>query len=73
MSAPDGRAADHIRPPSAVEHRGIEYEIKRGIGANAWVWIVHTPTPKQGKIVFGLPMICITVALAPSPPTRCAT
>jgi hypothetical protein len=34
----------------AVDHRGIRYEIKRAIGKNEWVWIIYTPTPKQGNI-----------------------
>ena len=52
---------------SAVEHRGIEYEIKKGIATNEWVWLVHTPTPKpkQGKI-FGTRQRAVYAATPPS-------
>jgi hypothetical protein len=30
---------------SAVEHQGIKYEVKRGIGKDEWVWIIHTFCP----------------------------
>ena len=34
-----------------MEHRGVRYEIKRAIGKNQWVWIVHSsPRPRQGSI-----------------------
>jgi hypothetical protein len=33
-----------------VEHQGIEYEIKRGIGRAEWVWIVHTSPSREGKV-----------------------
>jgi hypothetical protein len=33
-----------------MEHRGIRYEVKKGIGKNEWVWLIHTPKLKQGKI-----------------------
>jgi hypothetical protein len=34
-----------------MEHRGVRYEIKKGIERNRWVWIVHTsPIPREGSI-----------------------
>ena len=34
-----------------MEHRCVRYEIKRAIGKNQWVWIVHSsPRPRQGSI-----------------------
>jgi hypothetical protein len=34
----------------AVEHRGIEYDIKITIVKNQWVWALKTSSPKQGKV-----------------------
>ena len=31
-----------------MRYRGIEYDIKVGIGIKQWIWIVHTPKPRQG-------------------------
>jgi hypothetical protein len=33
-----------------MEYRGIQFDIKMGMGRHECVWTVHTPTPKQGKI-----------------------
>jgi hypothetical protein len=33
-----------------MEHRGIQYEIKKGIGRDEWAWVVHTPNPREGRI-----------------------
>jgi len=36
---------------SAVEYKGIKYEIKIAPGPNEWVWIVHLPqAPRQGAV-----------------------
>jgi hypothetical protein len=30
-------------------HRGIEYEIKRGMGLDVWIWTIHVqPTVRLG-------------------------
>jgi len=33
-----------------MEHRGIQYDVKMGAGANVWIWTVHTPNPKRGTV-----------------------
>jgi hypothetical protein len=33
-----------------VEHLGISYEVKMGIGQNQWVWIAHTSRPRSGRV-----------------------
>ena len=33
-----------------MEHRGIRFDVKMAVGRNEWVWTVHTPKPKQGKV-----------------------
>lgn len=33
-----------------MEYRGIKYDIKIAPGPNEWVWVVHTPNPKQGSV-----------------------
>ena len=36
---------------AAMEHRGIQYELKKGIGKDEWVWTIHPPrTSRQGTI-----------------------
>ena len=32
-------------------YRGIEYDIKVGIGVKQWIWIVHTPKPRRGDAI----------------------
>src|SRR5947208_17048673 len=32
-------------------YRGIRYDIKVGIGIKQWIWIVHTPKPRQGDSI----------------------
>jgi hypothetical protein len=34
-----------------VEHRGIKYEVKKAIAKDEWVWIIHPPSLKQGKVI----------------------
>jgi hypothetical protein len=33
-----------------MEYRGIRYNIKQRIERDEWVWVVHTPKPKEGRI-----------------------
>ena len=33
-----------------MEYRGIRYDVKMAAGQDQWVWTVHTPKPKQGKV-----------------------
>lgn len=33
-----------------MNHRGIRYEIKLAPASNGWIWLIHTPTPKQGTV-----------------------
>ena len=33
-----------------MEHRGIRFDIKMAGGQNRWVWTVHTPRPREGKL-----------------------
>jgi hypothetical protein len=32
-----------------MQHRGIEYDIKIGVGPNVWVWTARTSKPKRGQ------------------------
>jgi hypothetical protein len=34
-----------------MQYRGIEYDIRVGIGRNEWVWVIHTRKPRQGKSI----------------------
>jgi len=34
-----------------MRYRGIEYEIKAGVGRNEWIWIVQTPKPRRGSVI----------------------
>jgi hypothetical protein len=47
-----------------MEHRGIRYEVKKGIGKNEWVWLIHTPKLKQGKIAGDRDRAVDTLAIA---------
>ena len=31
-----------------MEHRGVRYDIRRGLGRDEWVWSVYTPEEKAG-------------------------
>jgi hypothetical protein len=31
--------------------QGIQYEIKKGIKRDEWVWIIHTPEAREGRII----------------------
>jgi hypothetical protein len=33
-----------------MEYRGIRYDIKKGIERDEWVWVVHTPKPREGRV-----------------------
>ena len=33
-----------------MEHKGIRYDIRMAGGQNQWIWTVHTPRPKQGRV-----------------------
>ena len=33
-----------------MRFRGIDFEIKVGINRSQWVWVIHTPTPRQGHV-----------------------
>jgi hypothetical protein len=41
-------------------YRGIEYDIKVGI-EKQWIWVVHTPMPKQGRVI-GLRTLAVIAA-----------
>jgi hypothetical protein len=45
-----------------VDHRGIEYDIKRTIIKTEWMWVLKTSPPKQGK-VSGTRNMAITAAV----------
>ena len=32
-----------------MHFKGVEFDIKIGMGAQNWVWTIHTPRPKQGS------------------------
>jgi hypothetical protein len=32
-----------------MQYRGITFDIKVSIERGEWVWVVHTPQPRQGK------------------------
>jgi hypothetical protein len=32
-----------------MQYRGISFDIKVSIERGEWVWVVHTPKPRQGK------------------------
>ena len=32
-------------------YRGIQYDIKLGISRNEWIWLIHTPKPRQGVVI----------------------
>ena len=43
---------DYARRKSYDDHmqyRGVTFDIKVSIERGAWVWVVHTPKPRQGK------------------------
>ncbi len=33
-----------------MERQGIAYDIKMGLGENQWVWTIHTPNPRSGRV-----------------------
>jgi hypothetical protein len=33
-----------------MQYRGIAFDIKVSIERGEWVWVVHTPKPRQGKL-----------------------
>jgi hypothetical protein len=33
-----------------MEYRGIHFDIKKGIERDQWVWVCHTPKPREGRI-----------------------
>jgi hypothetical protein len=40
---------------------GIHFDIKIGVVKNQWIWVIHTPTPRQGHVV-GPRELAITAA-----------
>jgi hypothetical protein len=36
-----------------MQYRGITFDIKVSIERGEWVWVVHTPKPRQGKCAGG--------------------
>jgi hypothetical protein len=34
-----------------MEYRGITFDIKISIERGEWVWVIHTPKPRQGKSI----------------------
>jgi hypothetical protein len=34
-----------------MQYRGIQYDVKVGVRRHEWVWVVHTPTPRQGSVI----------------------
>jgi hypothetical protein len=33
-----------------MQFRGIDFDIKAGIGKGQWIWVIHIPTPRQGRV-----------------------
>ena len=33
-----------------MRFRGIDFDIRIGIGRSQWAWEIHTPTPRQGLV-----------------------
>jgi hypothetical protein len=33
-----------------MRFRGIDFDIKIGVGKSQWIWVIHTPTPRQGRV-----------------------
>ena len=34
-----------------MQYRGIQYDIKQGIERDHWVWVVHTPKPREERMI----------------------
>ena len=34
-----------------MRFRGIDYDVKVGINKRQWVWVIHTPKPRQGETI----------------------
>ena len=34
-----------------MKHRNIDFEVRRGMGLDAWIWTIHiTPKPRLGLV-----------------------
>ena len=33
-----------------MQYRGIAFDIKVSIECGEWVWVIHTPKPRHGKL-----------------------
>jgi hypothetical protein len=34
-----------------MRFRGIDFDVKLGVGKSQWSWVVHIPTPRQGHVM----------------------
>jgi hypothetical protein len=47
-----------------MEYRGVQYDIKKGIERDEWVWVVHTPNNKPlGGRISGLRDEAVSAAI----------